>query len=243
MVRLKLYTDLAEIYNQLYESLFDYKRDADFLDGILKSYNIKELVDLGCGSGHLTKLLAEMGYHVIGVDLYETMLKIARKRLPNIKFEQQDMRSLNLNRQVDCIIALGRTFTHMITNDDVEQCLISVAGNLKSGGIFVFDNFDAAFFVKSFQENKEIIHELNKTDKKIKRISKNTWHLKHGVTFNWNAEYIIERQDETEKYRDKTVLRTFFREELEFFLNRAGIKLIEIFDDDAYFTMLAQKIN
>ena len=36
MSKLKLYSDLAEIYDQLYLSIFNYKEDAEFVDSILK---------------------------------------------------------------------------------------------------------------------------------------------------------------------------------------------------------------
>jgi len=241
MPRLKLYSDLAEIYDQLYLVTFNYEQDAEFVDSILKKYQIKEFLEIGCGSGHLANLLVKMGYKIAGVDLYEEMLQIARKRLPEIQFIQQDIRKLKLDRKFDAIIAMGRMFTYMTTNEDVEQSIGSIASYLNPGGIILFDNFSAPHFVKNFQESQEKIHAVDLGYRKIKRISTNTWNLKHGVTFNWQAKYQIEEQGKLREIEDESVLRAFFPEELEYFLRREEMEIVELFDRDFAFTMLVQK--
>ncbi len=241
MLKLKLYSDLAEIYDQLYLNIFNYEQDAEFVDSILKKYKIKEFLELGCGSGHLAQLLVKMRYKMTGVDLHEEMLQIARKRLPEVDFIRQDIRKLKFERKFDAIIAMGRMYTYMTTNEDVEQSIHSIAGCLNPEGIFLFDNFSAPHFIKNFQENQEKIHEIDLGFRKIKRMSKNSWNLKHGVTFNWNAKYYIEENGQTKEIEDLSVLRAFFPEELEYFLNREGLQMVELFDHDFAFTILSQK--
>jgi len=241
MSKLKLYSDLAEIYDQLYLNIFNYEQDAEFVDSILEKYQIKEFLELGCGSGHLARLLFDKGYQIAGVDRYEEMLQIARKRLPEVEFIQQDIRKLKLDRKFDAIITMGRMFTYMTTNEDVEQSIRSIANCLNPDGIFLFDNFSAPHFVKKFKENQEKIHEVDRGNRKIKRISLNTWNLKHGVTFNWHAKYQIEDLGKLREIEDESVLRAFFPEELEYFLNREGLEIVELFDRDFAFTILAQK--
>jgi SAM-dependent methyltransferase len=241
MSELKLYSELAEIYDQLYLNIFNYEQDAEFVDSILKKYRINELLELGCGSGHLAHLLVKRGYTIIGVDLYNEMLQIARKRLPEVEFVQQDIRNLKFDRKFDGIIAMGRMFTYMTTNEAVEQSIHSIASYLNSGGIFLFDNFSAPHFIKNLKENQEKIHEVNLGSIKIKRISNNSWNLKHGVTFNWHAKYQIEEQGKVREIKDDSVLRAFFPVELEYFLNREGLQIVDLFDQDFAFTILAQK--
>jgi len=165
MLKLKLYSDLAEIYDQLYLNIFDYKEDAEFVDSILKKYQIKEFLELGCGSGHLAQLLVRKGYKITGVDLHEEMLQIARKRMPEVEFIQQDIRKLKFDRKYDAIIAMGRMYTYMTTNEDVEQSIGSIANCLNPDGIFLFDNFSAPHFVKNFEENKEMVQEVDLGDR------------------------------------------------------------------------------
>ena len=47
------------------------------------------VVDLDCGNGMLTKKLAEKGYHVLGVDDSETMLRLAEKTAPGFLFRKE----------------------------------------------------------------------------------------------------------------------------------------------------------
>ncbi|MCU0643980.1 MAG: class I SAM-dependent methyltransferase [bacterium] len=241
MPKLKLYSELAEIYDQLYLKIFNYEQDAELVDSIFRKYQIKELLEIGCGSGHLAQLLLEKGYTITGIDLYEEMLQIARQRLPEVEFLQQDIRILKLKRKFDAIIAMGRMFTYMATNEDVEQSIHSIAECLNPNGIFLFDNFSAPHFIKNFKENEEKIHEIDLGHRTIKRISRNTWNLKHGVTFNWYAKYQIEEQGKLREIEDESVLRAFFREELEYFLNREALEVVKIFDRDFAFTILARK--
>ncbi len=241
MPKLKLYSELAEIYDQLYLNIFNYEQDAQFVDSIFKKYQINELLELGCGSGHLAQLLIKMGYKITGVDLYDEMLHIARRRLHEVEFIQQDIRKLKFDKKFDAIIAMGRMFTYMTTNKDVEQSIGTIADCLNPGGIFLFDNFSAPHFIKNFKENQEKIHEVDLGYRKIKRISNNTWNLKHGVTFNWHAKYQIEEHGTLKEIEDKSVLRAFFPEELAYFLNREGMHIIELFDHDFAFTILTQK--
>jgi SAM-dependent methyltransferase len=241
MSKLKLYSELAEIYDQLYLNIFNYEQDAEFVDSIFKKYQINELLELGCGSGHLAQLLVQKGYKTTGVDLYEEMLQIARRRLPEMEFVQQDIRNLKFDKQFDGIIAMGRMFTYMTTNEDIEQSIHSIASCLNSDGFFLFDNFSAPHFIKNFKENQEKVHEVDLGSRNIKRISNNTWNLKHGVTFNWHAKYQIEEQGNLREINDVSVLRAFFPEELEYFLNREGLQIVELFDHDFAFAILSQK--
>jgi ubiquinone/menaquinone biosynthesis C-methylase UbiE len=241
MSELKLYSELAEIYDQLYLNIFNYEQDAEFVDSVLKKYQINELLELGCGSGHLAQLLMKKGYKITGIDLYEEMLQIARKRMPGVEFVQQDIRNLKFDRKFYGIIAMGRMFTYMTTDEDVEQSFHSIASCLNPGGIFLFDNFSAPHFIKNFKENQEKVHEVDLGSRKIKRISNNTWNLKHGVTFNWHVKYQIEEQGKLTEINDVSALRAFFPEDLEYFLNREGLQIVELFDHDFAFAILAQK--
>ena len=57
------------------------------------------VVDLGCGNGMLTKKLAEKGYHVLGVDDSETMLRLAEKNCSGISFQKGNAVDFSLNQQ------------------------------------------------------------------------------------------------------------------------------------------------
>ncbi|KOT45473.1 methyltransferase [Streptomyces caelestis] len=54
------------------------------------------VADLGCGPGAVTAHLASLGLSVLGLDLSEGMLAIARREHPGLRFEQGSMRNLDL---------------------------------------------------------------------------------------------------------------------------------------------------
>lgn len=60
------------------------------------------VVDLGCGNGMLTKKLAEKGYHVLGVDDSETMLRLAEKTAPEFLFRKDICHQLVLGGEFVC---------------------------------------------------------------------------------------------------------------------------------------------
>lgn len=243
MTSLKLYSELADIYDQLYLHLFNYKQDAEFAARIFNKYNVRDLLELGCGTGHLTRFLGDLGFRITGIDLFEEMLAIARQRNPDMDFFQQDMRDLKLERKFDCVFSMGRVFAYMTSNEDVENCFNSVANCLNADGIFLFDNFFAPHFIKNLKENKEITTEVELKDRTIRRISKNSWNLKDGVTFNWNATYQIETAGDVKEFHDDSILRTFFPEEIKSFLERQNFIVMDVFEDLAAFTILARKVG
>jgi SAM-dependent methyltransferase len=52
------------------------------------------VLDAGCGPGHHAHFLSTCGHDVIGVDLSEGMLRIARRRTPRVAFARMDMQAL-----------------------------------------------------------------------------------------------------------------------------------------------------
>src|SRR5437870_1286699 len=65
------------------------------------------LLDVGCGAGHLTAVLAERGYHVVGVDNSPEMLSEARRLYPSLNFVDGDVRSFTPSAPVDAVVCLG----------------------------------------------------------------------------------------------------------------------------------------
>ena len=63
------------------------------------------VVDLGCGNGMLTKKLAEKGYHVLGVDDSETMLRLAEKNCSGISFQKGNAVDFSLKQKADAIFS------------------------------------------------------------------------------------------------------------------------------------------
>ena len=78
---MEAYTSFAEVYDTFMDNV-PYEEWADYLEDRLKEYGVKDglVLELGCGTGSMTELLAEKGYDMIGVDNSEDMLEIAMRK-------------------------------------------------------------------------------------------------------------------------------------------------------------------
>lgn len=45
----KLYTDLARVYHEMYQSIFDYHQEFQFWHGLLQKYGCRSVLEVGCG--------------------------------------------------------------------------------------------------------------------------------------------------------------------------------------------------
>ena len=108
---MEMYEDFALVYDRFMDET-PYEEWCQFVVGRLKQDQITDgiLLDLGCGTGSMTELLAKQGYDMIGVDLSDSMLDIAMEKRAqsghNILYLQQDMREFELSGAVRAVICL-----------------------------------------------------------------------------------------------------------------------------------------
>ena len=78
---MEAYSDFARVYDIFMDNV-EYEKWAEYLIGSLKEYGIEDgiVLELGCGTGVMTELLAESGYDMIGVDNSEEMLGEAMEK-------------------------------------------------------------------------------------------------------------------------------------------------------------------
>ncbi len=101
------------------------------------------VLELGCGSGRLTVPIAQSGIEIVGVDLSRPMLEAARKKAEacsvSIEFVEADMRNFELSGEFAAILIPGNSLLHLLSIEDLTQCLGSVRRHLAPGGRLVFD--------------------------------------------------------------------------------------------------------
>ena len=99
------------------------------------------VLELGCGTGRITILLAQSGIDVTGLDIAPAMLQRALQKadgLP-IRWVEGDVRSFQLDQQFDLICATGGVFNMLLTRTDQEAMLAQVRKHLTPKGIFAID--------------------------------------------------------------------------------------------------------
>ncbi|MCR5214398.1 MAG: class I SAM-dependent methyltransferase [Eubacterium sp.] len=156
------YKFFASVYDRMMDNI-PYDEWEQYLLQILYKYNVPPdaaITELGCGTGIMTRRLADYGFTMTGIDLSKDMLDIAIKAQAEVKtygnnrndsacpdiyggsdieYYQMDMRAFAVDEKQDAIISIADSMNYLLTNEDLYQTLKSVHRNLKKGGIFIFD--------------------------------------------------------------------------------------------------------
>lgn len=103
--------------------------------------NARTAIDLGCGNGKQTAILKSNGLSVIGIDISEQMLEIARKEHPGITFIRSDAADFSVEKKVDVVFSKG--VFHWVKEELQESMLSCISAALKKGGQFVFETAGA----------------------------------------------------------------------------------------------------
>ena len=138
------YEALAVSYDRLTNDV-DYNATVDFYFEILKREGVtpRSAVDLACGTGSVTALLAQKGIPVTGVDLSEEMLTVAQQKAQELPvtplFLRQDLVELYLPRAVDLAVCALDSLDYITDPAQCARAIKRVYKILNPGGIFIFD--------------------------------------------------------------------------------------------------------
>ena len=138
------YHELAQSYDRLTNDV-DYEATVDFYYEILKREGLspRSAVDLACGTGSVTAILARKGLWVIGVDMSEEMLTVAQQKAMELKnmprFVCQPLQELRLPRGVDMAVCALDSLDYITNPEECKEAIRRVWKALNPGGIFIFD--------------------------------------------------------------------------------------------------------
>jgi SAM-dependent methyltransferase len=105
------------------------------------------VLDLCCGSGHVTQELVRLGYEVTGIDSSADLIEEGRKVLPGVDLRVLDARYLMFDREYDAALSTFDSLNHILTIEELCQVFLGVRKSLYAGGLFVFDmNLEQAYF-------------------------------------------------------------------------------------------------
>ena len=138
------YDALAATYDALMADAAYLKR-AEYLDRCLKRDKtpVETVLDLGCGTGTISCLLARMGYRVLAADasvemLTEAMMKASSMEEPPM-FLHQSMEKLRLGQEVDAVISTIDAINYLTREKALRETFKRVYKCLRPGGQFIFD--------------------------------------------------------------------------------------------------------
>jgi len=120
----------ADLYNSKHDFVWKYGSD---VVSLLAPQAGERILDVGCGTGHLTAQIAELGAQVTGVDRSAEMVGAARQAYPHLKFEIADARDLPFREEFDAVFS--NATLHWVP--EAEEALRSIREALRPGGRFV----------------------------------------------------------------------------------------------------------
>jgi len=134
----------AASYDLLYRDK-DYAAECTILEDLFRraSRSVRDVLDLGCGTGGHALELASRGYRVVGIDRAAPMVACARRKAAErglrIEFAVGDMRDLKLTRRFDAALLMFAALGYQTAVDDILTTLRGVRSHLRNGGLLIFD--------------------------------------------------------------------------------------------------------
>ena len=139
-----MYQAFAELYDTLMSDV-DYEGWADYYTRLLSIYGVQNgrICECACGTGALTIPLHYRGFQMTGIDISREMLwqaaQKSRRRGIAIPFVQQDMKSLNLHRPVDAVLATCDGVNYLMTEEELTGFFTCAHRSIRPDGALIFD--------------------------------------------------------------------------------------------------------
>lgn len=229
------YSVFARYYDELTANI-DYVRRGEYFHEIIKKFKeTKEniLLDLACGTGSISEVMARLGYDVIGVDNSDEMLGMAiEKKFDsglNIQYLCQDMRKLDMFGTVDVIICALDSINHLANLNDVRKVFEGAAFFCEMNGLFIFD-------VNTLYKHREILANNTftyETDN-VYCIWENTLNAETDEV-RMNLEFFEREENGLYSRSSESFSEKAYSEEIiEKLLEESGFKVLAKYGDDTF---------
>jgi len=184
--------------------------------------------------------LRDAGFPLTIADYSPEMLALGKQKLPCEAFDCADLRELPYADCFDLIIVVGRVFTHMISNEDLNRALRSCRRALRDSGKLFFDNYEDSKIRQTNYFNGVV--RLTDSDTDILRQSTTEYVSRSPFVVRWNASYSGSVAGIPFAFEDSMLQRAWSRSEIRQFLGTNGfepVKQGDNFDDTSFFTLAA----
>ena len=196
-----------------------------YIEGLLKHihYRPRIVLDVACGTGNVSELMADKGYEVIGVDISADMIEAAQSKRGEVEYHVQDMAEMDVGRKFDLAISLFDSLNYVTDVARLAEGIRRVGEHLVDGGVFIFDINTEYALSHHFFDQASIGGD---------RYPKYIWHSDYDhstriCTVSMTFEVI--EDGEPKQFREVHLQRGHSLEELTMMLIDAGFEVLEIF--------------
>jgi len=192
-----------------------------------KSSTEKTMLHLGCGAGGY-EFVFKNHYEVTGVDISKGMLDLARTRHSDVEYLEDDMRTVNLDRQFD-VVLIPDGIDYMTTVEDLKQAINNAVSHLKPGGKLLV----VCKTAESFKENN-FVYTGEKDGIHITLFENNHRLINQPEIYEAALCYMIREGDDLSFHTEKQTLGLFPLATWEQILTDAGLSIKTESLDDLY---------
>lgn len=224
-----MYESFARVYDAFMDDV-PYGDWSRWLIRLLEQEGIRDglVLELGCGTGAMTRLLDRAGYDMIGVDNSADMLEIAMEKKEagqDILYLLQDMREFELYGTVRAVISICDSVNYITDESDLLQVFRLVNNYLDPGGIFVFDlktvySYRELMGDSVFAENRE----------KGSYIWENNYYEEEQINEYDLTLFIREEDGRYSRFTETHYQKAYEPERIKELLELAGMKLEAVYD-------------
>ena len=225
-----IYGSFACVYDKFVDNV-PYKEWGKYLKSLLEEQGISDglMLELGCGTGSLTEILADAGYDMIGVDLSADMLDIAMEKREqsgnNILYLLQDMREFELFGTVRAVVSICDSMNYLMSEEDMKTVFSLVNNYLDPGGIFIFD-------LNTVYKYRELLGETTISENRPEGsfIWDNYYDEEEQINEYDLTLFIREEGDLYRKYEETHFQRAYKLETVKRLLKAAGMEFVAAYD-------------
>ena len=227
---MEAYSGFAKVYDLFMDNI-PYEEWTDYVKELLSEEGIKDgiLLDLGCGTGSVTELLAQAGFDMIGIDNSEEMLEIAmEKRVDSgldILYLLQDMREFELYGTVKGVVSICDSMNYILEDEDLLEVFRLVHNYLDNEGIFIFDmntmyKYETILADNTFAEDRE----------ESSFIWENYYDEEEEINQYDLSLFVLEEDGRYRKYEETHLQRAYEQKRVETLIKESGLELLHVYD-------------
>ncbi len=224
------YSDFAYVYDELMLDA-DYQKRTDYVLALFEKYGKRPtlLLDLACGTGTFSNALAKKGIEVIGADMSEDMLSVAREKMYdegiNVLYLCQKAEELDLFGTIDGAVCLMDSLNHITDEEALEKAISRVSLFMEKDGLFIFD-VNTPYKHKEVLGNNTFIKESDETF----CVWQNEY-VENGSIVNIRLDIFSKNDELYERFGEEFSEKAYDFDFLKTLLLKYDFEVLKIFDD------------
>lgn len=224
------YTSFAKVYDEFMDQT-PYDQWLENILEIFKKEHIKEggnVLELGCGTGKMTRRLSKAGYQMTAIDNSIEMLEIAaNKGKEDILYVLQDMIALELPEKADAVVSVCDCMNYILDLVDLQEVFCRTKKYLKKQGVFMFD------MNSKFKYEKLLANNTFAEDREDASFIWDNFYDAEERMNEYQLSLFIQNEKGTyDKFEEVHFQKAYDIEEISEMLFKAGFAQVEILDAD-----------